>query len=117
MDKHYYSLAELVERIVTINRAWKLARDDKKLGKNHSITERLQHQKSSWQATLIRNYPQQVWLKRDEDRDYSEPLLSVRINIRLRLLDGSIKEDAEHLPLRLAQEILTEDELQHALRA
>jgi hypothetical protein len=109
-------MAELVERIVTINRAWKLARDDKKLGPKNSITKRLQHQKSSWQATLIRSYPQQVWLKRDEDHDYTEPLLSVRISSRLKLLDGSIKEDAEHLPLHLAQEILTEDELHRALR-
>lgn len=113
---------ELVERIITINRAWKVALDnitrasesEKKVCKN--IAYRLQLQKSNWQAILIRSYPDQVWLKIDEDEDYSEPLYSVRFGTGFMLKDMTWKVDAEHLPQRLAEQMLTKAELKLALQ-
>ena len=43
---------QIIERIIAINHAWKLARDD--FGKNSPITISLREQKSSWQANLLR---------------------------------------------------------------
>lgn len=113
---------DLVERIITINRAWKVALNnvekacdsEKKVCK--MIANRLQLQKSNWQATLIRVYPNEVWLKVDSDLNYSETLYSVRFGERFMLKDKTWKEDAEHLPARLAEKVLTQQELALALQ-
>jgi hypothetical protein len=53
----------IIERIITLNHAWKLSRD--KFGGNHAITESLRLQKSSWQATLLRDFPDAAYLRNE----------------------------------------------------
>lgn len=103
------SLEAILERIITLNHAWKISRDD--FGANNPITLALRQQKSSWQATLIRTYPQQVYLKYDTDSNNDgEPLFSVRINPPISI-NGSVRADAEHLPERIAQTLFYPQEL------
>ena len=116
------SKKSLIERVVTLNRAWKVALSNAERATESEkkvcimIAERLQQQKSNWQASLIRAYPNEVWLKIDNDNDYSEALYSVRFGSGFSLSDNSWKEDAEHLPARLAEKILTKEELTLALQ-
>jgi hypothetical protein len=110
-----FSYQEIVERIITINRAWKSAQEvrhnetTKKSVK--SIVRRLQLQKSSWQVTLIRSFPEKIYIKIDNDKEYAEELLSIRLLTPIKLNTGEFKGDAEHLPLRIATDLFTSDEL------
>lgn len=123
MQQNTTSKNKIIERVVTLNRAWKIALANIERAQTNdeievckAIAERLQQQKSNWQATLIRAYPNEVWLKIDQDNDYSETLYSVRFGAGVNLSDGSCKKDAEHLPVRMAEEILTKQELTLALQ-
>jgi hypothetical protein len=110
-----FSFHEIVERIITINRAWKSAQE---LGYNEQTKilakptiNRLQLQKSSWQATLIRYFPEKISIKVDNDKEYSEKLLSIRLLYPITLGSGESKADAEHIPARIAIDLFTTDEL------
>jgi hypothetical protein len=103
------SLVAILERIITLNHAWKISRDD--FGASNPITLALRQQKSSWQATLIRAYPKQVYLKYDTDGiEDGEALFSVRVNPPITV-NGFLRGDAEHLPERIAQSLFHPQEL------
>ena len=70
------------------------------------IADRLKMLKSNWHASLIRSHPNQVWLKLDEDNEYSEALYSVRFGSKFKLYDSSWEHDAEHIRERIAKNIL-----------
>jgi hypothetical protein len=103
------SYHEIVERIITINHAWKLAREE--FGPKNAITMSLREQKSSWQASLLREFPEQVYLHIDEENSTPEDrLFSVRFKTPIQL-DTGIRSDAEHLPERIAKKLFWENEL------
>ena len=102
------NIHNILERIIALNHAWKLSRAD--FGAQNNITSALKRQKSSWQATLLRFYPEAAYLKRDNDNVDGEELLSVRLNTPIEL-NGVIRRDAEHIPLRVAEELFDEKEL------
>ena len=104
----------LVERIITLNHAWKIARDD--FGAKNAITQALRLQKSSWQATLLRDFPQQTYLRQDlENSTDEEVLFSVRL-VSPATINGVVRRDAEHLPERIAQQLFHPQELLALLR-
>jgi len=71
----------------------------------------LQQRKSSLQVDLLRRFKGDVYLKYATDNtDESEVLYSVRLSVPIPL-GASIRDDAEHLPARIAEELLTTDEL------
>lgn len=108
------SITSVVERIVTINHAWKLAQEE--FGSNNPITLSLRDQKSSWQATLIRDFPEQVFLRIDEENSTpEEKLFSVRLKAPLQL-DHSIRTNAEHLPERIAKSLFWDSELAQLIK-
>lgn len=101
-----------IQRIHRMNQAWKLA--TQRLGSDAPLSQALRDRKACNQVGLLRAFPDQVWLQNDEQTEADEPLLSVRFNLALSdRLAGRV--DADHLPLRLAQELLTEDELARSL--
>jgi hypothetical protein len=106
-------LADIIERIITLNHAWKVARDD--FGGNHAITESLRLQKSSWQATLLRDFPNAAFLRKDEENTQVEPLYSVRLTKPITI-NGSLRHDAEHIPERIAKHLFYETELTKLVR-
>jgi hypothetical protein len=98
-----------VQEIISINHAWKRQRDI--LSANNPIALMLQSQKSLMQVGLLRDFPGEAYLRLDTENVDGEALYSVRLKPPIRLSNGRFKEDAEHLPVRLAKELLTEDEL------
>ncbi|MDF5711600.1 MAG: hypothetical protein PUP90_28960 [Nostoc sp. S4] len=101
----YPSVEKLVEQIVAVNHAWKIACE--LFGQNSPLSISSRDLKTCLQIRLLRTYaPEQVYLIEDKQSE-GEPLYSLclREPIGNRLY-------AEHLPMRVAQEILADKELQ-----
>ena len=99
------SLETLVTEINTINRAWKQS-SEVLLDSNVGLSTSLRDLKSSLQVRLLRNYPRQVYLTPDNETESKEPLYSVRLREPVAKY-----ENAAHIPVRVAKEILTPEEL------
>ena len=104
---------ELVRQIVAINHAWKLAIE--RWGNEGAICQALRDRKSSLQADLIRSCPGRVWLRVDDEAE-GRALFSVRLGWEIVLPSGARRRDAEHMPVDIAQELLTTEELSGAVR-
>ncbi len=99
------SLEKLVKEIVAINHAWKVARD--LFGENSRLSISSRDLKTCLQVRLLRSYaPKQVYLIEDEESE-GEPAYG----LRLRESIGN-RQYAEHLPIRVAQKVLTNKELE-----
>ncbi|WP_414579385.1 hypothetical protein [Anabaena sp. CCY 9402-a] len=95
---------QLVQEIVAINHAWKVAR--KLFGEDSPLSTSSRDLKTCLQVRLLRSYaPEQVYLVEDEEVE-GEELYS----LRLRKPIGS-RQDVEHLPVRVANEVFTDTEL------
>lgn len=110
------SLEQLLAEIVAINHAWKEARF--MFGNSAGLTVSLRNLKTRSQVRLLRHFaPEKVYLKIDEEA--LEPSLEVDNDIETgEPLYGLILRkpingvtDAAHLPLRVAQEVLSESEI------
>jgi len=99
------SIEQLVEEIVAVNHAWKEA---KELFETESpLTKSLRDLKARLQVRLLRKYaPQQVYLLEDRTSDALEPLYGLSL---VQPIAGHT--DAAHLPIRVAQEHLSEEEI------
>ncbi len=98
-------LETLITEITAINKAWKQVSEEL-LDHNAGLAISLRDLKSSLQLRLLQNYPQQVSLVLDEDIESEEPLYSLRLH---EPINGHW--NAAHLPVRVAEELLTEQEL------
>ncbi|MFW6316290.1 MAG: hypothetical protein ACOC1Z_04205 [Cyanobacteriota bacterium] len=99
------SLETLVTEINTINRVWKQS-SEVLLDSNSGLSTSLRDLKSTLQVRLLRNYPQQVYLIPDDETESEEPLYSVRLREPIANF-----WNAAHLPVRVAEEMLTPEEL------
>ncbi|WP_199245187.1 hypothetical protein [[Phormidium] sp. ETS-05] len=98
-------VAQLVREIDAVNHAWKVAAE---FGDIPQLAESLKEMKSRLQVRLLRQYaPTQVYLELDEETESSEPLY----DLRLREPVGG-RTDAAHLPVRVAKEILSPEEIE-----
>jgi|GEM_PF-1906727 len=109
----FNSVEAIITRIIALNHAWKVSRET--LGAKNDITEALRRQKSSWQASLIRFHENAAYLKVDNDNTDGEVLLSVRLHSPVNI-NGVLRRDAEHIPLRIAKELFSSDELESLIR-
>ncbi|MGR5448468.1 hypothetical protein ACP3V3_01545 [Vibrio sp. PNB22_3_1] len=108
-------LEEIIERIITVNHAWKLSKDE--FGQDFVATNSLRDTKSSLQATLLREFPDDVYLRVASDSmDHEEDLYSVRLKQKI-IVNGVVREDAEHLPARIAKQIFSQKELNQFLNS
>ena len=106
-------LDELIERIITINHAWKLSRDE--FGNDFCATNSFKYTKSSLQATLLREFPQDTYLVvASDNHEQGESMFSVRLRTPV-VVNGVVRTDAEHLPVRVANELFTENELKQLI--
>ena len=102
-------LNEIVERIITINHAWKLSRDE--FGNDFIATQSFRETKASLQATLLREFPTEVYLiEATDNHDHNEQMYSVRLKTPI-MVNGCHRQDVEHIPVRIAQDIFTQSEL------
>lgn len=99
------NVTEMLLKIVSFNHCWKMAQQ--RHGNNSAIARMLRDQKSVLQAALLRQ--NLAYLKPDPDAE-EEPLFSVRIHQPVTL-NGVVRIDAEHMPVRLAEEFFTNQEL------
>ncbi|MGA9380875.1 MAG: hypothetical protein WBV73_19090 [Phormidium sp.] len=98
---------ELITEIAAINQAWKVS---KELSPN--LGNSLKDLKNRLQVRLLRNAPERVYLELDTATESEEPLYS----LRLRQPIGN-RWNAEHLPVRVAQEMLSDEELKQLIKA
>ncbi len=97
------SLEQLVSEIVTVNHAWKQASE--LFEKDSPLATSLRELKARLQVRLLRNHFPDVFLTPDlEAKD--EDLYSLRLKRSI----GNIK-DAAHLPVRKAEEFLSQEEI------
>jgi hypothetical protein len=95
---------QLVQEIVAINHAWKVARE--LFGEDSPLSTSSRDLKTCLQVRLLRSYaPELVYLVEDEAAE-GEKLYS----LRLRKPIGS-RQDVEHLPVRVAHEVFNSTEL------
>ncbi|MBX9257696.1 hypothetical protein H1Q63_27870 [Desmonostoc muscorum CCALA 125] len=100
----YPSVEKLVEEIVAVNHAWKVACE--LFGQNSPLSISSKDLKTCLQVRLLRSYaPKEVYLIEDEEAQ-GEPLYGLRLRepIGNRLY-------VEHLPVRVAQNVLSPQEL------
>ena len=108
------TIEKQVRQIIAFNHSWK--RQKELLGDNSPITNLLKFRKSSLQVELLRNFPEQVYLVvADDNSEETELLYSVRLKKEINV-NNVIRRDVEHLPARIAEEYLTEDELTRCIK-
>ncbi|MCW5315914.1 hypothetical protein GTQ43_19475 [Nostoc sp. KVJ3] len=101
----YPSVEKLVKEIVAVNHAWKVACE--LFGQDSPLSISSRDLKTCLQVRLLRSYaPEQVYLIEDKNAE-GEPLYSLRLQ---KPIGGRL--DAEHLPMRVAEEVLADKELQ-----
>ncbi|MBA3922790.1 MAG: hypothetical protein H0X31_14275 [Nostocaceae cyanobacterium] len=99
-------IEQLVKEIVAVNHAWKEAKD--LFEPESGLAKSLRNLKTRLQVRLLRKYaPQQVYLLKDPTADASEPLYGLSL---VQPIAGHT--DAAHLPIRVAQEHLSEAEIE-----
>ena len=109
MDLFNPSIEKLVTEIIAVNHAWKEAKDLFDRADNH-LANSLRDLKARLQVRLLRSYaPELVYLltDNDPDLDYDEPLYGLRL---VKSVNG--RQDAAHMPIRVAEENLSARELQ-----
>ncbi|MEB3308680.1 MAG: hypothetical protein VKJ02_00435 [Snowella sp.] len=103
------SLEQLVKEINTVNHAWKLAQDLFETGS--PLANSLRDLKTSLQIRLLRCYaPKYVYLAEDTEAQSEEPLYGLCL-----LQPIANWKDAAHLPIRVAQERLSAQEINQFL--
>lgn len=108
------TIEKKVRQIIAFNHSWK--RNKELLGDSSPISNLLKFRKSSLQVELLRNFPDQVYLViADDNSEETELLYSVRLKKEINV-NNVIRHDVEHLPARIAEEYLTEDELKVFIR-
>ena len=109
MDLFNPSIEQLVTEIIAVNHAWKEAKD--LFGfPNTSLANSLRDLKARLQIRLLRSYaPKSVYLMADNDPNeyYDEPLYGLRLTKTV-----NDRQDAAHMPIRIAKENLSAKELQ-----
>ena len=104
------SVEQLVEEIVAVNRAWKVARE--LFDETSPLAISLRDLKLCKQVRLLQSYGvKQVYLALDP-ASKGELLYS----LRLRQPIGD-RQNAEHLPVRVAEEVLSPEELRRLVEA
>lgn len=106
-------IVQLLSKIIRFNHAWKLAQ--LQFGTESNLSKSLRDQKSCLQAQLLRDHPG-TYLLLDQQTESEEPLYSVRFDTNITLPDLPFKDDAEHIPVRIAQKLFSENELLKLVR-
>ncbi|MEA5535980.1 hypothetical protein [Crocosphaera sp. XPORK-15E] len=100
------SLEQLIKEIVAVNHAWKVAKD--LFQENSGLAQSLRELKTRLQVRLLRCYsPNFVYLIEHQNTENDEPLYSLQL---VSPIEGF--KDAAHLPIRVAQEVLSSTEIQ-----
>jgi hypothetical protein len=114
MDLFDPSIEQLVSEIIAVNYAWKKAQDLFDCADNH-LANSLRDFKARLQVRLLRKYaPEKVYLKIDTNvnTDYDELLYGLQL---VTIVNG--RRDAAHMPIRVAKENLSAQELEQFIKS
>ncbi len=114
MKFFYPSIEQLVTEIIAVNHAWKEAKDLFDLP-DSPLANSLRDLKASLQVRLLRNYaPENVYLMEDKraNTDYNEPLYGLQL---VTSING--RKDAAHMPIRVAQNNLSAQEIEQFVKS
>jgi hypothetical protein len=100
------SLETLVNEIVALNHSWKAS--EELFGSDSPLSQTARDLKGCLQVRLLHSYPDRVYLI--IDKETSEQVGEDLYSLRLRTPINN-RYDAEHLPVRVAKKLLTEDEI------
>ena len=110
-------IGALVDQIDRFNRVWHSLR-----GRNSGaaalscVHDALRARKGELQVRLLRTWPNRCRLfLASADENHGEPMLTLRLAPPVELPNGNQRSDANHLPLRVAEALLTAAELAHML--
>ena len=107
--KEEITIKILVDEIVSFNHAWKSA--TKLFGSDSLSAQSARDLKAALQIRLLRSYPEKVFLELDSDisqEEEGEDLYSVRLVDQI-----CNRNNAEHLPVRVAHQLLTQSEIKN----
>lgn len=102
-------IVKLVSKITLFNHNWKRACDQ--WGANSSIATMLRHRKSDLQIQLLLMGRDTAFLRPDIENVGGEALYSVRLTSPITLDNGIVRADADHMPVRVAEELLTPQDI------
>ena len=98
-------MEQLINEIHAVNHAWKVALD---FGDISELAKSLQEMKTRLQMRLLHRYaPDRVYLTLDRETESEEPLYGLRLK---EAIAG--QTDAAHLPVRVAEEFLSNELLE-----
>lgn len=106
---------ELVGKITLFNHNWKRACEQ--WGSDSYIATMLRHRKSDLQVELLSMIPRVCYLRPDTENLDGEALFSVRLNFPVSLENGVVRTDADHMPVRVAEALLMEQDISNYLTA
>ncbi|HLP87595.1 MAG TPA: hypothetical protein VK184_03180 [Nostocaceae cyanobacterium] len=98
------SIEDMVKLIVSINHAWKVSTET--FGETSPLSTSARDLKTALQVRLLRKYaPEQVYLIEDTEAE-GEKLYSLKLR---KPIDN--RWNVEHLPIRVAREVLSDREI------
>jgi hypothetical protein len=100
------SIETLVKEIVALNHAWEAAGEI--FGEESELAKSARDLKGCLQTRLLRTYPNQVYLKIDQksSQEAGEEIYSLRLKTPI-----NNRDNAEHLPVRVAKKLLSQEEI------
>lgn len=104
---------DLVTKITLFNHNWKRACEQ--WGGNSPIATMLRHRKSDLQVQLLLMGRNTAYLRPDVENIEGEALFSVRLTSPITLDNGIVRTDADHMPVRVAEELLTPQDISEFL--
>ncbi len=102
-------IEKLVDEIVAVNHAWKETKD--LLGDHCALTTSLRQTKDWLQVRLLKQHSDWAFLQFDPHAVSDEPLYGLQL---VKPING--RTNAEHIPVRVAQEVLSASELSRFVR-
>lgn len=114
MDIHRPTLSNYVTKIDCFNRAWKEAID--RHGNGSPVANMLRNRKTDLQIQVIQRFYDSISLRLDLDTEFEEPQVGILFKEPIKLDSGSLRSDANHVPLRVLADNLSYDLIPPELR-
>jgi hypothetical protein len=95
------NIANLVDLIDQFNHTWKIASG--RWGNSSPYATALRNRKTDLQLHLIHDYLSYISLEVDNSPEFEETQISIKLNPPVKKPNGSLRSDANHIPLRVLE--------------
>ena len=107
VSKKSMTLGEMVYKIDSFNRAWKIS--VMRFGSDSALSMALRDRKTDLQLKLLSDFPTESSLVSDNN-DFEEPQYSISLVPPAKLPHGGLRGDANHIPDRIAERFVRTNE-------